>query len=281
MSQERENFEKRFDTVEKEVLVLTEGGTSASRWGKNKLWTASVTVLAVVDVTTGEFEERKCRLEWQMTEKENDNGKIFDIQKETIYRLKIQESLPFTNTCTGCEIERGRNLWVKEVLESASSEPRLEEVLAKFQKPVVLHLEGGIELELDKSLGMFYGEGKWNGEECQINLDVDEEGAETAKDALNTLQKLLENCLEWDDKARKYAAEELTDNANDWAQDDDENAEEITREEFAKRLIISEICVSTDGDFEIFYEDDDMFWGHVVIVSGNIENGIDDATMAG
>lgn len=281
MSKERENFEKRFDTVEKEVLVLTEGGTSASRCGKNKLWTASVTVLAVVDVATGEFEERKCYLEWQMTEKESENGKIYDIQKETIYRLKVQESLPFTNTYNGHEMERGRNLWVREVLERDCNEPRLEKVLEKFQKPVVLCLEGGEELLLDKSLGMFSGDGSWNGEECLIHLDVDEEGAVTAKDALETLQKLLTNCQEWDEKARKYAAQELTDCANDWAQDEDENAEEITQEDFAKRLIISEVCISTDGDFELFYEDDDMFWGHVVIVSGNIENGIDDATMAG
>lgn len=120
MSQEREKFEKRFDTIEKEVLVLTEGGTSSSRWGENKLWQASVTVLAVVDVATGELTEKKCNLNWQMT-----------------------------------------------------------------------------------------------------------------------------------------------------------------KEDFAKRLMISKVCVSTDGNFEIFYDDDDMFWGHVVIVSGNIETGIDDAYIAG
>lgn len=34
MSRERENFEKRFDTIEKEVLVLTEGGTGSSRWAR-------------------------------------------------------------------------------------------------------------------------------------------------------------------------------------------------------------------------------------------------------
>ena len=52
-----------------------------------------------------------------------------------------------------------------------------------------------------------------------------------------------------------------------------------------KNLIASGKKVSVILGFntksEIFYEDDDMFWGHVVIVSGNIENGIDDATMAG
>lgn len=280
MSQEREKFEKRFDTIEKEVLVLTEGGTSSSRWGENKLWQASVTVLAVVDVATGELTEKKCNLNWQMTEAENDNGKLYDIQGETIYRLRVQESLPFLSFGNE-EIPRGNSLWVKAVLENDCSEARLEQILAEFRKPVILQLDAGEELLLDKSIGLFSGKGHWNGEECLINMDVDEEGSVTAKDALETWNKLIANCQEWDDKARKFAAEEMTDNANDWALDADENAEEMTKEDFARRLMISEVCVSTDGNFEIFYDDDDMFWGHVVIVSGNIETGIDDAYIAG
>lgn len=280
MSQEREKFEKRFDTIEKEVLVLTEGGISSSRWGENKLWQASVTVLAVVDAATGELTEKKRNLNWQMTDAENNNGKVFNIQGETIYRLRVQESLPFL-AIGNEEIPRGNTLWVRAVLESDCSEERLEKILAEFRKPVILQLDNGEELLLDKSIGLFSGEGDWNGEMCLINMDVDEEGSITAKDALETWSQLTANSQEWDDKARKFAAEELTDNANDWAYDENENAEEITKEDFAKRLSISEVCVSTDGNFEIFYNDDDMFWGHVVIVSGNIETGLDDAYMAG
>jgi len=280
MSQERENFEKRFDTIEKEILVLTEGGISSSCWGTNKLWQASVTVLAVVDVATGELIEKKRSLNWQMTETENNNGKVFDIQGETIYRLRVQESLPFLSIGNE-EIPRGNTFWVRAVLESDCSEVRLEKILAEFRKSVILRLDSGEELLLEKSLGLFSGEGHWNGEQCLVNMDVDEDGAVTAKNALETWKQLIANSKEWDDKARKFAAEVLTDNANDWAQDENENAEEITKEDFAKRLVISEVCVSTDGNFEIFYDDDDMFWGHVVIVSGNIETGIEDADMAG
>ncbi|MBQ2802936.1 MAG: DUF2262 domain-containing protein [Lachnospiraceae bacterium] len=282
MSKEREKFAQRFDAVEKEVLVLTESGMSASRWGKNKLWGASVTILAMVDLATKELIEEKCTLEWQLTEQECESPqKLFALQREAIYRLRVQESLPFMNEYIGKEMKRGNSLWVKEVLERDCKEERLQAILEEFRKPVTVMPEGCKELLLDKSLGIFCGEGSWNGEECQVNLEVDEEGAQTATDALATLKRLMEECKSWDDKARKYAAVELTQNANDWAMEDDENAEEITEEEFAKRLMISELCVSVKGDFEIYYEDDDIFWGHVVIVSGNIETGIDDAYMAG
>lgn len=37
--------------------------------------------------------------------------------------------------------------------------------------------------------------------------------------------------------------------------------------------ILKESC------FEIYYHDDDMFFGHVIIVSGSLENGIDDGQI--
>ena len=197
-------------------------------------------------------------------------------KEEAIYRLKVQESFPFTNQHTGKEIKK--TFWVQEVLERDCHEERLSEILEKFRKPVIIQPDGCEDLVLDKSLGMFSGEGIWNGKPCLIHLDVDEDGAETANKSLDTLKKLMSRCGEWDQKARKYAAAELVECANDWAEEEEE---EITEDEFARRLSISEISASLDGDFEIFYDDDDMFYGHVVIVSGNMETGIDDADMAG
>lgn len=282
MGEEKERFIQRFDTAQKEVLVLTENyGTSASKSGKDKLYTASITILALVDVVTGELTDEKSYLEWQLTEKEcQTSEKIFNLQGKTIYRLKVQESLPFTNPF-GEEVRRGRYLWVKEVLERDCQEERLDAILEIYLKPVIIQPEGCEEFVLDKSFEMFSGNGSWNGESCLIHLDVDENSAETAEDAQSTLKILMDNCKEWDEKARQYAAAELAECASDWVKEEDENAEEITEDEFAKRMSISKIVVSIDGDFDIYYDDDDMFWGHVIIVSGNIETGINDATMAG
>lgn len=287
MQNEIKKFEEKYDNSIKEVLVLTEGGTSAGRVGQEKMWEASVTILAMIDVESNELIESKKLLTWLMTDEQcNTEEKIFNIERETIYRLKVQESLAYKHEFFGrvIEVEQGRSLWVREVLERDCHEGRLEAILAEYQKQVTLQPEGCQELLLDKSLGMFSGDGTWNGSECLVHLDVDEEGAETAEDALSTWSRLLTDCAKWDAEARAYAAKELVDNANDWLYDsveEDEEVEEITEESFAQRLELSEVCVSTEGNFEIFYDDDDMFWGHVVIVSGNIEEGIDDATMAG
>lgn len=283
MEREREEFAKKFDTECKEIIVLTEDGTCAGRAGKEKLWKASAKILAYVDEKTGKLRQEKAFLSWQMTEEERQTKeRIFGIKKESIYRLRVRESLPFTNAYTGEEMKRGYNLWVMEVLARDCHEERLENILAEYRKPVKLHPVGCGELLLDKSLGMYDGEGTWNGGSCRIHLDVDGEGMETAEDSVHTLQKLMEHCADWDKKARRFAAKELTELANDWQDESGEEEEaEITEEEFAERLHISEVCVSVDGDFEIYYDDDDMFWGHVVVVSGNIDHGISDATMEG
>lgn len=282
MKNEKTAFEERFDKAIKEVLVLTQDGVGAGKSGKAVLWEAHTQLLAYIDIKTGELISEDTRLTWQLTEEEcRTKEKVFDLEKERIYRLSVRESLPYVHEYTGQNIRQGQSLMVVEVLERGCTDSRLEEILKEYIKPVTIQSVGCSELQLDKSLGMFDGDCQWNGEECLLHLDVDERGAETAHDAEATLKKLLSDSAGWDAKARKLAASKLVDNANDWLMDEDENAPEITEEEFAARLSISELCISTDGDFEIFYDDDDMFWGHVIIVNGNIESGLDDATMAG
>lgn len=283
INSEREKFDNKYDKEYKEIIALTEDSVTAGRSGNDELWKASVKLLAYIDTETNELKKEKVILQWQITEEERKTEeKVFDIKKNKIYRLKVRESLPFTNQYIGKEFPKGAWLMLIEVLEQNCVEETLEKILLDYKKPVVIHPEHCDELLLNKSLGMFCGNGTWNGEQCRINLDVDGEQKECAEDALETLKKLISNCADWDQKARSYAATELTDNANDWQQEDEEGEyEEITEETFAKRLTISEICASLNGDFEIYYEDDDMFFGHVVIVSGNIENGINDATIAG
>lgn len=46
-------------------------------------------------------------------------------------------------------------------------------------------------------------------------------------------------------------------------------------------MIISEIDIYKEGDMEIYYCDDDMFFGHIIIVYANISGEMSDASIAG
>ena len=87
----------------------------------------------------------------------------------------------------------------------------------------------------------------------------------------------------WDKSMREFAAKKLTELANEWQADDDEkeNADPITEDAFAQRITLSELSLTYEGDFTAYFDDDDMFWGHIVEVCGSLENGIESANIAG
>ena len=80
-----------------------------------------------------------------------------------------------------------------------------------------------------------------------------------------------------------YAAGELVGLANDWSQemDDDGETAEISKEQFMERMELESIEVRADGSFEFWFADGDMFYGHSIHVSGDMENGPDAASMEG
>ena len=273
-----QKFDERFSKETKEVLVVTADEMTASKSRDDEYWTAMISILGYIDLENNELNEKKRYLEWEITEKQRLKSKLYNLKAGKIYQLTVRESKMFENQYTHQIMEKGRWLMVVEVNKRECHDERLERILAEYQKEVSIQPEGCESLKLDKSLCLFSGKGMWNKAECYIHIDSDGDGKETANNALKTYYELMRYCEEWDQKAREFAAKELTDLANDWAEED---GIEITNEDFMKRLEISEVCVSPDGDFELFYNDDDMFYGHVIIVSGNIEVGLDSADIAG
>ncbi len=78
----------------------------------------------------------------------------------------------------------------------------------------------------------------------------------------------------------------LTAQANEWLADNDQTDRDperrpITEDEFARRILLTEFTVSPGGRFTVWYEDDDMFWGHVVTVDGTLKKGPVDADIQG
>lgn len=54
----------------------------------------------------------------------------------------------------------------------------------------------------------------------------------------------------------------------------------ITSDGFYQRIQLSEISFYNDGSFEVIFEDDGIFFGHI-IVSGHIDGELEDASIAG
>lgn len=101
---------------------------------------------------------------------------------------------------------------------------------------------------------------------------------------MEVLRKLVEDLEQLSLKFCKFAAEKLVNLANEWQSEysnDEESVESITQEDFMKRIEISELSISADGDMEITYLDDDMFGGHWIVVYANISGELKDANLEG
>lgn len=80
--------------------------------------------------------------------------------------------------------------------------------------------------------------------------------------------------------ARAYAAKQMVELAEDW-RDEDEEAKPITAESFARRVRLTEITQEAGGDGTLWYDDDNIFAGHVIVVSVSAGREFTEAQMMG
>lgn len=81
------------------------------------------------------------------------------------------------------------------------------------------------------------------------------------------------------DKLKEYAATELLDLKNEEWIDEDETP--LTQSEFIAGLTVSEILLFADGNFQLFFDDNDMFWGHHVVIDVDEAGAFTGASIAG
>lgn len=100
-----------------------------------------------------------------------------------------------------------------------------------------------------------------------------------ATELLSTFKKIKNDFKNFYHKVLSQCSKNMVVMANGWREDDDTH--EITAEEIYTRI---------DGDFGIeirgkeytlYFNDDNLFWGHTILYNGNIENNIFDTTIAG
>ena len=256
---------------DEEKLVLIQDGVSADKTFLDTFWAAHTHALAMADVQTGQVISGRCYLSWPLTDKEREAGGYSKrFAKGKIYRIKARG-------WKGDALYEPQ-WYVTEVLEEGVPCPALEDIWTEYTKPVLLKDEVLGTLTLDREMSMFTGICQWMGKEVQISLDVEMENQASWTCTRNVMKKLLAEQEAWDRSLRALAARKLTALANEWLADDgqtgrDPEQDPITEEEFARRILLTEFSVSPGGRFTAWYEDDDLFWGHVVTVEGTLKKG--------
>ena len=79
------------------------------------------------------------------------------------------------------------------------------------------------ELKLDKDYDTLEGEIQWCGKDVSLSLEVNAESKPSWTRARSAAKKLLADCDTWDKAMRELAAKNLTELANNWLSQDEEN----------------------------------------------------------
>ncbi len=282
-----QEFKEQYEEKERELLVLMDDsatkGRGASTIASGDCWIARTSFWASLDLEEGKFSKEAGQLHWPVTNEENaakEYAKRF--QATTIYKIKARKVLPNPNEQSTFKPYLNR-YYVTAVLEADVFNEALEEVLKEHQKDVVLKDDLLGKLILDRKFGYFVGNADWLGRKIGILLDVNRDDKKSWNQALAAMRSFYTEKARWDKEMREYAAEELTELANEWLEDEEETQDcpKITEEEFAKRITIYSVSMDDEGEFRVCFEDDNMFAGHAVVVYGSVEGGLEIASMEG
>lgn len=275
-----DSFEEKYEEQEREYLVLMSDESGGGAVCESYV-VAQAFFLAYMDVLTNELKSGDGRLSWPVESEEAKKYEYFHrFKKGTIYRIKARKLIEKT-VSKGMLPSYYNDLYVTEVLEEEATCKVLEEILEEYRKPIILQDEILGELVLDKDLSLFEGHTTWLGNEVEITLDIDKENRTSWTKARNAMKKLLAEQQKWDIAMRQFAASKLTSLANEWQDEEDEDTPDISEKDFAERIRIESISMTSGGSFSAYFNDDDMFWGHVVAVGGSLKKGVKHADMEG
>lgn len=271
----KEEWENSFYKKEQEILVLRHEGDVTSK--RNGFWEVAICCLAFISLETGELHKEKCRFVFSASEKEYDNHFIPEFDDEAIYHLKVRKKLP--EELPEIMIKRLDFLLV-DVIEKDVKSPELEEILTEYKKPVIIGDDILGEPVYDRKIKSFEGHILWIDKNIDIYLDIDKDNKSGITKARKAMKELYLSAEKWDANMRTFAAEKLIDLARDWCESEEE-ALKITEESFAKKIDIETISMTSGGSFTTYFNDDNIFAGHCIIVGGSLKKGITSASIGG
>jgi len=166
---------------------------------------------------------------------------------------------------------------VQEIISYDIRDDDLEAMAEKLQKPVIVDDSRFGTFTLNRSVKWFCGDSLWAGTRIKLNLSMD--GADSVEEPLAVAAQLWDSEEEWNIKIVDFAVKSLLPVKNEaWL---DEGEAELDADQFKKRVTLESITVYSDGAFEFWYDDGDMFLGHVIMVVGSLVGGLDRADICG
>ena len=262
-----EFFERAKGAPKVTITGVVDAGGPAGVAGQDGAWFL-VLELEVWREPDGDICHEELRCEQPLDRAELDRV-METVQPHAVVRLEVQLA----------EHECGElRASITRVLETEAADAELQGLAAELQKPVTVEHEALGTFTLDRRIDAWRGKARWRGDEVDLDLNVDEDGEGVDRPAA-VAAELLADQASWQVKIDAALSAELLALKNDSWLEDGESA--LTEEQFLQRIQAEALHVYPDGDFELYYDDGDLFWGHCITVSGSLEGGVAEAKIQG
>lgn len=267
-------FLQMYEPAEKEFIILCKKDSTVTSDGD--FCKGVVELLAYIDVDTRKI-YRGGYLVWPVRKADKLAGKGFNyFSASETYRVKIRKQLPSEEWWL-----QNNEFYVTEILGIGIQINELDNIRAEYEKPVIIHDEVLGELVLNKRYKTFSGKFKWQGRTIEFSFKVENiRDPENWQVGINSIRQIFLEQMKWDSDMRIYAAQQLTELANEWREEEDED-EEITEKSFINRIHLFDFVMNDKGCFTAYFSDDDMFAGHAITVEGSIRTGFTEAHIVG
>lgn len=162
-----------------------------------------------------------------------------------------------------------------EFIGADTSDTELNECLTELQQPVTYQDPQLGVFTLNRDYNLFQSKAQWNGQEIELTLNVKELDENNA--ALKTAHLLWDGQADWDQRIRQYLEQEMLPVKNDSWRDDGEA--EVSAAEFHANTELQTIVIDSDGTFEFWFDDGEMFGYHMLYCRGELTRGFFQASL--
>jgi hypothetical protein len=164
-----------------------------------------------------------------------------------------------------------------EYVGKDDSDAALNAYASELQNPVTFSDSTFGLFTLDRRIDWYQAHTEWCGD--TVYLMICNDTPSEMEKSLAVARELWQDASEWQRKFAECAIRELLATKNScWLEDGDP---EVSENEFLQRMALAVISVEADRSFEFSYDDGDLFWGHSIVVRGNLTNGPTSAGIEG
>lgn len=165
-----------------------------------------------------------------------------------------------------------------ELVPQDTEDSELLKTAKQLQRPLVIRTAEIGAMTYDRKLKRFEGMTTWCGNN-EVSAYLSAKDSKPDQTALEAARSILADQKSWQTRITTFAAEKLLPIwVEHWRQEGDPM---LDANEFINRISLSSIEFEEEGKFTFWYDDGDIFLGHMITVWGNLNEGPTDAVFQG